>query len=103
MTLTNPYGLSRFINKVALVTGGASGIGRATAARLAAEGAHVIIVDLDVQMGDKSVSQINEAGGTATFMEVDLANDEAIKAMAAAVARQFSALHILINNAAVLK
>ena len=103
MTTTNRYGMARFVNKVALITGGASGIGRATAVRLAAEGAHVIIVDRDVHMGQQSVSQIKEAGGTATFMEVDLASDEAIEAMAAVVARQFPALHILVNNAAVLK
>jgi NAD(P)-dependent dehydrogenase (short-subunit alcohol dehydrogenase family) len=103
MTLTNQYGMARFTNKVALVTGGASGIGRATANRLAAEGAHVVIVDRDAEKGNQSVYQIKEAGGVATFMAVDLASDEAIEAMAAAVAQQFSALHILINNAAVLK
>jgi NAD(P)-dependent dehydrogenase (short-subunit alcohol dehydrogenase family) len=95
--------MARFVNKVALITGGASGIGRATAVRLATEGAHVIIADRDIQKGNQSVSDITEVGGRATFMAVDLANDEAIKAMAAAVAQQFSALHILINNAAVLR
>jgi NAD(P)-dependent dehydrogenase (short-subunit alcohol dehydrogenase family) len=62
----------------------------------------VIIVDRDVQLGNQAVSRIKEAGGLATLMAVDLANDEAIEAMAATIAQQFSALHILVNNAAVL-
>jgi len=103
MTLADQYGMARFANKVALVTGGASGIGRATAVRLAAEGAHVIIVDRDGERGNQSVAQIKETGGAATFMAVDLASDAAIEAMADAVAGQFPALHVLVNNAAVLK
>lgn len=99
----NPYGMTRFTNKVALITGGASGIGRATALRLAAEGAHVIIVDKNGLMGQQTVAQIEQAGGGGNFIEVDLADDDAVKAAAAAVAEQFPALHILVNNAAVLR
>ncbi|CAN5426395.1 glucose 1-dehydrogenase [soil metagenome] len=100
---TNPYGMTRFKQKVALITGGASGIGRATALRLAAEGAQVIIVDKDVAMGQQTVAQIAQAGGTGSFMEVDLADDGAVKAAGQAVADHFPALHILVNNAAVLR
>jgi len=103
MKTTNPYGMTRFTNKVALITGGASGIGRATALRLAAEGAHVIIVDKNGSMGQQTVAQIEQAGGDGNFIEVNLADDEAVKAAAAAVAEQFPALHILVNNAAVLR
>ena len=100
---TNPYGMTRFKQKVALVTGGASGIGRATALRLAAEGAHVIIADKNKQMGDQTIAQIEEAGGAASFLEVDLADDAAVKAASQVVAARFPALHILVNNAAVLR
>lgn len=99
----NPYGMTRFTNKVALITGGASGIGRATALRLAAEGAHVIIVDKNEQMGQQTVAQIEQGGGVASFIDVDLADDAAVKAAAQTVAERFPALHILVNNAAVLR
>lgn len=56
----NPYGMARFGGKAALVTGGASGIGRATAVRLAAEGAHVFVADLNAVMGVQAVEQIRE-------------------------------------------
>lgn len=99
----NPWGTIRFTDKVALITGGASGIGRATANRLAAEGAHVIIADNNADMAHKAVSEIQEAGGKALFVEVDLANDESVIAAARAVAEKFSALHILVNNAAIAR
>ena len=86
-----------------LITGGASGIGRATADRLAAEGAHVVIADLNVEMGNRSVSEIKDAGGQATFMEVDLAEDASVGPMGRTVAEQFAPLHFLVNNAAILR
>ncbi len=100
---TNQWGTIRFTDKVALITGGASGIGRATANRLAAEGAHVIIADNNAEMANKAVSEIQEAGGKALFVEVDLADDESVSAAASTVTEKFSALHILVNNAAVLR
>ena len=99
----NPWGTIRFTDKVALITGGASGIGRATANRLAAEGAHVIIADNNPEMANKSVSEIQEAGGKATYIAVDLADDESVIASARAVAEKFSVLHILVNNAAIAR
>ena len=100
---TNPWGTIRFTDKVALITGGASGIGRATANRLAAEGAHVIIADKNVDMANQAVSEIQDAGGKALFIEVDLADDESVQAAAQEVAEKFSALHILVNNAAIAR
>ena len=100
---TNQWGTIRFTDKVALITGGASGIGRATANRLAAEGAHVIIADNNAEMANKAVSEIQEVGGKALFVEVDLADDASVIAAASAVTEKFSALHILVNNAAVLR
>ena len=100
---TNPWGTIRFTDKVALITGGASGIGRATANRLAAEGAHVIIADNNAEMAQQTVTQIEEAGGKALFVETDLADDESVIAAARAVTEKFSALHTLVNNAAILR
>ena len=100
---TNPWGTIRFTDKVALITGGASGIGRATANRLAAEGAHVIIADNNVQMAHQAVSQIKAAGGKAVHLAVDLADDTSVTAAGRTVAEQFSALHVLVNNAAILR
>ncbi|MYB95251.1 SDR family oxidoreductase [Candidatus Poribacteria bacterium] len=100
---TNPWGTIRFTDKIALITGGASGIGRATANRLAAEGAHVIIADNNAEMANRAVSEIQETGGKATYIEVDLADDESVIAAARTVTEKFSALHILVNNAAILR
>ena len=100
---TNPWGTIRFTDKVALITGGASGIGRATANRLAAEGAHVIIADNNAEMAHQAVAQIKENGGKATYIGVDLADDESVTAAAQTVAEKFSALHALVNNAAILR
>lgn len=99
----NRYGMARFQQKVALVTGGASGIGRATAVRLAAEGATVIIADNNISLGNQTVSQIRGDGGSARFIEVDLANDAMVEAAGRTVAEQFSALHLLVNNAAIVR
>jgi 3-oxoacyl-[acyl-carrier protein] reductase len=95
--------MTRFANKVAMITGGASGIGRATAVRLAAEDAHVLIVDNNTTLGIQTVAQIEQAGGVATLVGCDLADDESVKAAAEAVADRVSALHLLVNNAAVLR
>ncbi len=99
----NLYGMRRFENQVALVTGGASGIGRATALRLAAEGAHVIIADNNIVLGEQTVAQIVQEGGAGVFIETNLADDESVMATGRAVAEQFPTLHILVNNAAILR
>ncbi|MDE0298742.1 MAG: SDR family NAD(P)-dependent oxidoreductase [Candidatus Poribacteria bacterium] len=101
--LNNPWGTVRFTDKVALITGGASGIGRATANRLAAEGAHVIIADNNAPLANRAVSQIEADGGKASHIEVDLADDESVCACGREVAERFPALHMLVNNAAILR
>ncbi len=98
---TDPYGMTRFTGKVALVTGGASGIGRATARRLAAEGAQVIIVDSNTETGEQTVDGISAEGGTAIFLHADLADDQSIEALARTVTERFTALQLLVNNAAI--
>ena len=100
---TNPLGTIRFTDKVALITGGASGIGRATANRLASEGAHVIIADNNAEMAQQAVAEIQETGGKALYIGIDLADDESVRAAAYAIAEKFPTLHILVNNAAILR
>ena len=100
---TNPYGMARFMNKVAVVTGGASGIGRATAVRLAAEGAHAIIVDNNPALGNQTADRIKADGGNASFLECDLADDAAVDAVGRTAATQFPAVHLLVNNAAIVR
>lgn len=97
----NPHNITRFEDKIALITGGASGIGRAAANRLAGEGATVIIADNNATMANEVVAQITAAGGKAVFMEVDLADDDAVSAVGQAVTEQYGVLHMLVNNGAV--
>jgi 3-oxoacyl-[acyl-carrier protein] reductase len=74
-----------------------------TLLRLAVEGAHVIIVDKNETLGRQAVEQIEQEGGSASCFVVDLADDESIEAAGSAIAEQFSTLHILVNNAAIVR
>jgi len=87
--------------KVAVITGGASGIGRATAQRLAAEGASVMIADLDEVMGAETIGLIEAAGGRAAFVKADVTDEAQSKAMLEAAVTRFGGLDILYNNAGI--
>jgi NAD(P)-dependent dehydrogenase (short-subunit alcohol dehydrogenase family) len=86
--------------KVAIVTGAGSGIGRATAARLAAEGASVVVADLNVEGAKETVAGIEGAGGRALAHWVDVSEEDAVREMVRAAVDGFGALHCLHNNAA---
>jgi NAD(P)-dependent dehydrogenase (short-subunit alcohol dehydrogenase family) len=88
--------MGRLDNKVAIITGAASGIGRATALRFASEGAKVVVADLSEKEGTELA---NEIGGT--FVKVNVANEESVKAMYASVVETYGGVDILFNNAGI--
>ncbi|MEL0253021.1 MAG: SDR family NAD(P)-dependent oxidoreductase, partial [Novosphingobium sp.] len=88
--------------QVALVTGASRGIGAATAKALAAAGAHVILVARNAKDLEKVEEEIFEAGGSATIAPVDLAEADGIARLATAISGRWSALDVLVINAAVL-
>jgi NAD(P)-dependent dehydrogenase (short-subunit alcohol dehydrogenase family) len=92
----------RFEGKVALVTGGTSGIGEATARRLAAEGARVAIVGRDSERGGTLADQIGADGGEAAFFAADVTQEDAVATMVEAVMSRFGRLDILVNNAGII-
>jgi NAD(P)-dependent dehydrogenase (short-subunit alcohol dehydrogenase family) len=85
-------------NKVALITAGASGMGRAGAERFAAEGAHVIVVDFNEANAKETVDGITAAGGSAAAEICDVRDLVALKVLAEKVEREHGALHVLYNN-----
>ena len=91
----------RLQDKVALITGGGSGIGEASARRFAAEGAAVAIVDLNLEGAERVASAIRQAGGRAHAIVADVAREDDVRAMLQETHNEFGALHILMNNAAI--
>ena len=85
--------------KVAVVTGAAAGIGRAIARRLAADGAAVVIADVDEEWGREAVAEIEQAGGRGSFIRADVALEEDVRAMIGLAEREHGGLEILVNNA----
>jgi len=94
--------MDRVEGKVALVTGGASGIGAASAQLLAREGARVIVTDLQVEKGEAVVAGIASEGGDAFFIEHDVTDEASWEEVMAAVLDRHGRLNILLNSAGIL-
>lgn len=88
-----------FNDRIAVVTGAASGIGRATAEALAEDGATVIVADINREQGEAAATAIRGKGQRAEFIFVDLTDSASITAFAAAVHEKFGAVDILVNGA----
>jgi NAD(P)-dependent dehydrogenase (short-subunit alcohol dehydrogenase family) len=84
--------------KVAIVTGGASGIGRGTVERFVAEGARVVIADIEEDRGE---ALAGELGADALFQRTDVSDPEQVGALVAAAVEKFGGLHVMVNNAGV--
>ena len=93
--------MGRVSGKVAIVTGGASGIGRGCAELLAAEGATVVVTDIQQEMGEETVNAIITAGGSAEFLAHDVTDEGAWESVIHHTLTHHGALHILVNNAGI--
>ena len=91
--------MARLEGKVAVITGAASGMGRATAVRFAGEGAAVVIADLNEDGGAAAVRECKENGGRAVFQKTDVTSEAGVKAMIDRAVKEFGRLDITFNNA----
>jgi len=89
-------------DKVILVTGGASGIGRATVNRLAGDGAHIIVADTQVELSGEVVAEVQKAGGSAEVLELDVAEEGAAAAAVTAIVAEHGRLDGAFNNAGIV-
>jgi NAD(P)-dependent dehydrogenase (short-subunit alcohol dehydrogenase family) len=93
--------MAKLDGKVAIVTGGASGIGRATAQLFAAEGASVLVADWTEDAGKQVAAEMTTAGGKAQFVQVDVSDPAAVERMVQIAVEAFGRLDVIFNNAGV--
>ncbi len=92
--------MGRLDQRVAIVTGGGHGIGRAFCLGLAREGAHIVVAEIDEKAGRAVADEINGQGGQALALHTDVTQEESVTRMARSTLARFGAIHVLINNAA---
>lgn len=91
-----------FKDKVVIITGGCSGIGRAAAFRFVQEGAKVFLADLSEKAGDELVEEIEKLGGEATFARIDVTDTEDVARMVGECAQRFGSIDLLVNSAGIV-
>ncbi len=94
--------MTRLAGKVALVTGGSAGIGRATALIYAREGAKVVVSDIAVEGGEETVRKIKENGGEAVFIKANVVNDAEVKELIDKTVSTYGSIDCAFNNAGIL-
>jgi 3-oxoacyl-[acyl-carrier protein] reductase len=90
------------LGKLSIVTGSAMGIGKEVALRLARDGSDIMIVDIEKELGQRTVEEIQSMGRKSLFFEVDVARWDQVKAMVDEIVKNFKKVDILVNNAGVL-
>jgi 3-oxoacyl-[acyl-carrier protein] reductase len=85
--------------RIAVITGGGRGFGRAFGHALAARGAHVVLADVDAAAGEEAAAGIRQAGGSAVAISADVADEESVAGLVAQTVEQFGGIDILVNNA----
>ncbi|GAB4263269.1 MAG: beta-ketoacyl-ACP reductase [Candidatus Promineifilaceae bacterium] len=93
----------RLENKIAIITGAGRGIGRATALRFAEEGAAVVVADIDLQEAEQVAAEIEQAGGQATAVQVNVVDRNSVKEMVQTALTKYGRIDILINNAGITR
>ena len=93
--------MGRLDNKVAIVTGSAEGIGKATAILFAKEGAKVVVADINETKGKAVVDEIQQAGGDAIFFLLDVTNEQQWKSLMNRTTEKYGKLNVVVNNAGI--
>ena len=91
----------RLAGKIALITGGASGIGREASLLFASEGAQLVIADVDGAAAERAADEVRDHGGVAAAIACDVARSDDVRGAVDAAERRFGALHVLFNNAGI--
>jgi NAD(P)-dependent dehydrogenase (short-subunit alcohol dehydrogenase family) len=91
----------RLTDKICVITGAGSGIGRSTALLFAREGASVAVADINREQGEETVDLISRSGGKAIFLETDVTDPQSAQAMAQETIRQYGRIDVLFNNAGI--
>jgi 3-oxoacyl-[acyl-carrier protein] reductase len=95
--------MGKLQDKIAIVTGGSRGIGKAIALRLAAEGAKLVVTATTRDGADKAADEIRQNGGEAIGFETNIADTKQVDALMKGTVEHYGALHVLVNNAGITR